>query len=151
MKILTRSAEETRRLGMKLGARLEGLDLICLYGTLGAGKTTFVQGLAKGMGFRGRVMSPTFGIARLYRAPKLTLHHVDLYRVDAHHTGDIGLEELVRDPGAACVIEWPDTGLAYLPKDRLELRLALAPAGARALMLKALGKRSKRLLEGFKA
>ena len=151
MKIRTRSAEETRRLGLALGARLQALDLLCLYGTLGAGKTTFVQGLAKGMGFKGRVMSPTFGIARMYRAPKLILHHVDLYRVDAHHTGDIGLEELVRDPSAACVIEWPDAGLPYLPKDRLELRLSLSPAGGRALALKALGKRSKKLLAGLKA
>jgi len=145
MRLLTRSAEETRRLGLKLGARLQGLDLICLYGTLGAGKTTFVQGLAKGMGYRGRVMSPTFGIARCYRTSKLSLHHVDLYRVEAAHTGDIGLEELVRDPVAACVIEWPDAGVHYLPKDRLELRLERAPAGARKLTVKALGTRSKQL------
>lgn len=148
----TRSVDETRALGRRLGRLLKPLDFICLTGQLGVGKTTLVQGLAHGMGFRGRVMSPTFALARTYRARRLSLHHLDLYRVSEGETGDIGLEDYVRDPRAACVVEWPAAGAAYWPKDRLEITLAAGAAGAaRRMSVQALGARSRALLKGLRA
>jgi len=146
--VTTHSPDETTAVGLRLGKLLKPLDVICLYGNLGSGKTTLTKGLAKGAGCRGRVMSPTFGLAREYRGKRLTLHHLDLYRVDADQTGDIGIEDFVRDPRAACVIEWPEAGEIFYPKDRLEVRLAHA-AGARRLAFKARGKRSRALLAGI--
>ncbi len=147
MTIVTRSEKETMALGRKLGARLRGLDVVCLYGNLGAGKTTLTKGLAAAMGFKGRVVSPTFGLAREYRGKKLSIFHVDLYRVAARETGDIGLEEFVSDPRAVCVIEWPEAGLAYMPPDRLELRLSTRRDGGRTIKLKGLGPRGRELAE----
>lgn len=147
MTLLTASPEETRALGRRLGRLLKPLDCVLLSGELGAGKTTFVQGLAKGAGCRGRVSSPTFSLARTYRGGRLNLHHLDLYRVEEGATGDIGLEEYARDPRAACVVEWPGAGRGYWPEDRLELSLSAARGGAaRRVVVKARGARSRGLL-----
>ena len=78
MIVRTQEPEQTRALGVRLGRLLKGLDVVCLHGNLSSGKTTLTQGLARGAGFRGRVTSPTFGVARLYRGKRLTLHHLDL-------------------------------------------------------------------------
>ncbi len=144
----TETPEQTRRLGLRLGRLLRGGDVVCLYGNLGSGKTTFTQGAAKGAGFRGRVVSPTFGLARQYRARRLTLYHLDLYRV-GEDTGDIGLEEFLRDPRAACLIEWPEAAKAYLPPERLDARLSHRRSGGRTLTFKARGGRASRLLRGL--
>jgi len=143
----TQTPEQTRRIGTRLGRLLRGLDLVCLYGTLGSGKTTLTQGLARGIGFRGRVTSPTFGLARVYPGRRLTLYHVDLYRVGAGETGDIGLEDFLGDPRAACVVEWPEAAANYYPRDRLEARLRHADRGrSRKLSFSARGPRSRELL-----
>ncbi len=147
MLLKTKTPEETEALGARLGRLLKGLDVVCLFGDLGSGKTTLTRGLARGAGCRGRVMSPTFGLARYYRGARRSLHHLDLYRVGAEETGDIGLEEFVSDPKAACVVEWPEAGRAFWPADRLEVRLSHADRGrARRIALKALGPRSRELL-----
>lgn len=152
MVVKTRKPEQTRALGARLGRLLKGLDVVCLFGNLGSGKTTLTQGLARGAGFKGRVVSPTFGLARLYRGKRLTLHHLDLYRVGADETGDIGLEDYLGDPGAACVIEWPAAAERYCPSDRLEARLSHADAGeSRRIAFSARGPRSRDLLRKLKA
>jgi tRNA threonylcarbamoyladenosine biosynthesis protein TsaE len=145
MTVVTRSEAETIRLGKKLGSKLKGYDVVCLYGDLGAGKTTLTKGLAAALGYKGRVTSPTFGLAREYRAKKLSVFHVDLYRVSSKETGDIGLEEFVSDPRAVCVIEWPEAGLAYLPPDRLEVRLATRKDEGRTIRIKGRGPRSREI------
>lgn len=137
-------------MGLRLGRLLRGLDVVCLYGDLGSGKTTMTKGIAAGAGFTGAVTSPTFGLARVYRGRRLTLNHLDLYRINDSETGDVGIEDYLHDPRAACVIEWPGAGAAYYPKDRLEVRLKHA-AGGRRLAFRALGKRSRELLSGLKA
>ncbi|MBI5631537.1 MAG: tRNA (adenosine(37)-N6)-threonylcarbamoyltransferase complex ATPase subunit type 1 TsaE [Elusimicrobia bacterium] len=143
--------EETQALGLRLGRILAGLDLVCLYGDLGSGKTTFTSGLARGMGCRARVMSPTFGLMRLYQGKKWNLHHLDLYRVGSKETGDIGIEDCLSDPQGVCVIEWPEAGLAYYPADRLEIRFSHERGGrGRRLSLRSLGPRSSFLLKEFK-
>jgi len=150
MIVVTRSEKQTMDLGRTLGRRLRGLDVVCLYGNLGAGKTTLTKGLAEAMGFKGRVTSPTFGLAREYRGKRWSIFHVDLYRVSSKETGDIGLEEFVSDPRAVCVVEWPEAGLAYMPADRLELRLATRRDGGRTIKLKGLGPRSKDIVKSLR-
>ncbi|MDE2040112.1 MAG: tRNA (adenosine(37)-N6)-threonylcarbamoyltransferase complex ATPase subunit type 1 TsaE [Elusimicrobia bacterium] len=135
-------------LGRRLGRKLRGLDVVCLEGELGAGKTTMTKGIAAALGFRGRVASPTFALAREYRGRRWTIHHVDLYRVSRRETGDIGLEEFLSDPRGVCVIEWPEAGLDYLPKDRLLVRLR-PRRGGRLVSLRGLGPRSRRLAAGL--
>ena len=103
---VTSSAAETEHAGMLLGERLKPGDVVLLTGELGAGKTTFVRGMAQGTGSRADVASPTFQLVRIYPG-RVQLAHVDLYRVvnDAE-LRDLGLEELA-DQGAV-VVEWGD-------------------------------------------
>lgn len=149
MTVVSRAEAQTIALGRRLGRRLRGLDVVCLYGTLGAGKTTLTKGVAVGLSFRGRVTSPTFGLAREYRGKRWSIFHIDLYRVSAQETGDIGLEEFLSDPRAVCVIEWPAAGRAYLPADRLELTLSARRDGGRTIRLKGTGTRSKAILKSL--
>jgi tRNA threonylcarbamoyladenosine biosynthesis protein TsaE len=105
-RLTTSSPAETEAAGERLGERLEAGDVVLLTGELGAGKTTFVRGVARGAGSAAPVASPTFQLVRVYSG-RVQLAHVDLYRVE--HTAelaDLGLEELV-DQGAL-VIEWGD-------------------------------------------
>lgn len=126
--------------------------MLCLYGDLGSGKTTLTQGLAEGLGFKGRVTSPTFGLARIYHGRRWSINHLDLYRIEPEQTGDIGIEDFVRDPKAVCVVEWPEAGRGYYPGDRLELRLSHAKGGrARRIRATALGPRSRDLLVNLRA
>ena len=93
--------------------------MLLLSGDLGAGKTTFVRGLAEGLGINpGDVSSPTFTLVHEYRGGGLTLYHADLYRLERTATGDLGLEELgVRD--GVLAIEWPDRLTHDLPGAQL--------------------------------
>ncbi len=103
---VTESPAETEALGESFGKRLRPGDLVLLTGELGAGKTTFVRGVARGIGSAAPVASPTFQLVRMY-AGRVQLAHIDLYRVEtASELGDLGLDELL-DQGAA-VVEWGD-------------------------------------------
>ena len=103
---VTRSAAETEALGEELAANLAPGDLLLLAGELGAGKTTFVRGLARGLGIGAGVQSPTFQLVRVY-AGRIQLAHVDLYRLEAGaDLADLGLDDLL-DQGVVAV-EWGD-------------------------------------------
>ncbi len=128
---MTSGAESrTVALGEALGRTLRPGDVVLLYGELGAGKTTFVRGLARGADFRGRVSSPTFALAHAYRGRRLTLHHLDLYRLEKGDTAELGLDELLADPRGAVVVEWPQAAPLW-PKRRVEVRLAHSKVGRR--------------------
>jgi tRNA threonylcarbamoyladenosine biosynthesis protein TsaE len=102
----TSSPQETEAAGEELGRRLRRGDLVLLKGELGAGKTTFVRGMARGVGSSSPVASPTFQLVRLYRG-RLQLAHVDLYRIEkVDELADLGLDELADD--GAVVVEWGD-------------------------------------------
>ena len=127
MRLAASAESETVRLGELIGRSLRAGDLVLLYGELGAGKTTLVRGMARAVGYRGRVSSPTFALAHVYRGKRLTLHHLDLYRLKEGETGELGLDELLNDPRGAVVVEWPQA--ARWPKRRVEVRLAHARGG----------------------
>ncbi|GAC1690150.1 MAG: hypothetical protein PVS2B1_12280 [Candidatus Dormibacteraceae bacterium] len=102
--LVTESPAETEAFGEALGKRLRPGDLVLLTGELGAGKTTFVRGVARGIGSAAPVASPTFQLVRMY-AGRVQLAHIDLYRIEtASELADLGLDELL-DQGAA-VVEW---------------------------------------------
>ncbi len=104
--LVTSSPAETERAGLLLGERLRPGDVVLLTGELGAGKTTFVRGIAQGTGSKADVASPTFQLVRIYPG-RVQLAHVDLYRVENNaELRDLGLEELA-DRGAV-VVEWGD-------------------------------------------
>lgn len=125
--LTTHDAGETQAIGEALAAAIRPGQVIALRGDLGTGKTTFVQGLARGLGVRSRVSSPTFVLVNEYTgADGVRLAHVDTYRLGSLALGeakDIGLEELLEDGDAVVAIEWADRVAALLPSDYLLVEL----------------------------
>ena len=111
------SVEETWALARQLAAELKSGDIVCLEGDLGAGKTTFTQGLAVALGVAGRVTSPTFCLVQEHRGNGVFLVHMDLYRL--HGEDDvlaIGWEDYLAD-GAILVVEWPERAGSLVPRN----------------------------------
>jgi len=126
IEVTTRSANATEAVGEVVGRRLRLGDLVVLVGDLGAGKTTLVKGIARGLGISDAVTSPTFTIVQEYDG-SVPLAHVDVYRLERiQELHDFGFEELF-DEGAV-VVEWGDAIARVLPADRLEVRLVLGDA-----------------------
>jgi tRNA threonylcarbamoyladenosine biosynthesis protein TsaE len=122
----TTGVDETRRLAAAVSELARAGDLVLLVGELGAGKTAFAQGFARGLGVDEPVTSPTFTLVRTYKG-RLPLNHLDVYRLDRlQEADDLGLAELV-DGGGVTLIEWGDAVRPALPPDYLEVRLAFAP------------------------
>ena len=129
--VVCATAEDTRALGRRLAAVLRAGDTVLLTGGLGAGKTTFTQGLAEGMGVRGRVTSPTFVLARVHPAPdgRPPLVHVDAYRLSgADELDDLDLDTDLE--ASVTVVEWGRDLAEVLAADRLEVDLEPVPARA---------------------
>lgn len=125
IKVVTLTAEETRILGASLAPTLLPGDVLSLAGDLGAGKTTFVQGLGGGLGIQNRVTSPTFTLVHEYDG-RYPLIHVDVYRLDSiQEVLDLGFEELL-DPGAILVVEWGQAVMPLLPPRYLEIDIRRA-------------------------
>lgn len=123
--ITTTSEADTARAARGLGQQLRANDVLLLTGDLGAGKTAFVKGLAEGLGINpADVSSPTFTLMHEYRGGRLTLYHIDLYRLSPREVDDLGLDELL-DAGGVVAVEWPDRWQGA-PSDaiRLEIRTA---------------------------
>jgi tRNA threonylcarbamoyladenosine biosynthesis protein TsaE len=104
--ILTDSAESTRAFGERIGARFAGGETVLLSGPLGAGKTTLAQGMALGLGVRGRVQSPSFVLERIHRG-RLTLRHLDFYRLTPEEVEDAGFFS-DQDESAVTLVEWAE-------------------------------------------
>ena len=104
----TAGEDETEAAAEQFAASLAAGDVVLLSGDLGAGKTAFVRGMARGLGVvPAEVTSPTFTLIQEYAGPRGVLHHVDLYRLAPAEVDDLGLDELVSS-GAIVAIEWPD-------------------------------------------
>lgn len=128
------SAEEMQKFAQDFGMKLKGGEVIALNGPLGAGKTTFVQGLAKSFGIKERITSPTFVYMHVHKTTReLLFVHVDAYRGDAGTLQEIGLGEYLADPHTVVVIEWANKVKELLPDDVIHLEFAHAEDGVRSV------------------
>ncbi len=123
--VVAEGPEETQRLGEELAGHLKHGDVVALVGELGAGKTTFVQGLARGLFVREAVLSPSFVLARTHRGT-LTLHHMDAYRIyDPAEFGEVGLDELLPPEEGVSVVEWADRIPDLIPHGALWVKFTV--------------------------
>ena len=129
---VTRSQEETEQLAESMAAGLRAGDVLLLTGPLGAGKTAFVRGLARGLGVDPEeVSSPTFTLVHEYRGGRLRLFHADLYRLGTADAEDLGLDEVgVRD--GVLAIEWPDR-LGHAFRGAMEVEIAIEGESSRRI------------------
>ena len=146
----SKSPDQTRRLGMRLGALLRPGDLVCLQGDLGAGKTTFVQGAARGWGALDEVSSPTFVLVNAYRRPDgAQLSHLDAYRVESLvEAEELDLEALLAI--GPLFIEWPERIEPILPVDRLWAWLEYESEEHRFMRFAGRGIRYESLLDALR-
>ena len=121
----------TMQLAERIGRRLKGGEVIELVSDLGGGKTTFVRGLAKGMGSTDTVVSPSFTISREYKAGDKTMYHFDFYRLQDPGVVGNELAEVMGDPHAVVVVEWADIVGSVLPSRRLTIRIKSSGETAR--------------------
>ena len=152
LEFISRSPEQTHRLGTRLGELLRGGDKICLEGELGAGKTCLAQGIATGWGVTGPVRSPTFTLIHEYRRPgdKHKLYHIDLYRIaNAAEAWALGLDD-VWISGGVCIIEWPERAQDILPAERLWIRLTAIDELRRMFHMEAQSASYQALLEDYR-
>ncbi|MDD2766889.1 MAG: tRNA (adenosine(37)-N6)-threonylcarbamoyltransferase complex ATPase subunit type 1 TsaE [Candidatus Moranbacteria bacterium] len=124
--IITHSALETSAFGQKFSEEIAGGTLICLRGDLGAGKTTFTQGLLLGLGAERPFVSPTFVIMKQYNLSRPVngierVYHVDAYRVKSQDFTTIGFEEWLEDTKGIVILEWPERVETLLPSKRIEI------------------------------
>ena len=171
--IISHSSAQTQRLGMRLGELLRGGELLLLEGSLGTGKTTFTQGLARGIGITEVISSPTFTLLKEYPGqPGPTtqreqaqatlqhrqqerhqvgpaLYHFDLYRLDdPEEIRDLGFEDYFFGNGV-CVVEWADKAELLWPDEHLRLRMKIMSETKRGLLFTATGLRYCELLQQF--
>ncbi len=147
MDFFSRSPEQTRRIGRRLGEALQAGDVICLQGDLGAGKTTFAQGVAQGWGSLDAVSSPTFILVNLYRrADEARLFHMDAYRLDsAPEAEELDLDTMLAQ--GPLLIEWPERIDGLVPDEHLWIKFEYVDEEEREMNLQATGKRYDELLE----
>lgn len=147
MDFFSRSPDQTRRIGARLGGALQAGDMICLQGDLGAGKTTFVQGVAQGWGSLDSVSSPTFIIVNEYRrADESRLFHMDAYRLDSTPEAEqLDIDSMLAD--GALLIEWPERIDGLVPVDNLWITFEHIDDEEREMKFKSSGKRYDDLLQ----
>lgn len=127
-KKITKTPQETKSQGEAFGAALHGGDVVALYGDLGSGKTTFVQGLAASLGLKQRIVSPTFLILKTYTLAGAKNHiemfyHADLYRIASETKEEnVGLREILESENSLTVIEWPEKIETLLPQKTKRIR-----------------------------
>lgn len=150
LEFFSRSPEQTRRIGVRLGGMLEAGDVICLQGELGAGKTTFTQGLAQGWGSLDSVSSPTFILINQYRrADGGLLFHLDAYRLDSvPEAEELDLDSMLAE--GALIIEWPLRINGLIPPEHLWVDLEHISEEHRQMKFHARGERYDELLDAVR-
>ncbi len=131
--LISHSVEETLAFAKEFAATLKAGDVLALEGNLGSGKTTFVKGIALGLGLRdaGQVKSPTFVLMHIYPTA-IPLYHFDLYRIDG--SGDLdtlGFEDFLEDRGAISCVEWADRARLLIPESAVKIRFEVRGASGR--------------------
>lgn len=135
--------DETRALGERLGALLGPGDVVLLQGELGAGKTTFVQGVARGLGFEGSVSSKSFVLLGEYSG-RVKLYHADLYRLeDRDQVLDLALDEIASD--GVLVVEWPERADGALPEEHISVRFQVTGEDGREIEFVGHGARGEEI------
>ncbi len=156
LEFVSRSPDQTRRLGARLGTLLHAGAVICLEGELGSGKTCLAQGIGRGWGVEQRLISPTFVLIREYARPEdsVKLHHIDLYRVaGVEEAWDLGIDEFLGNEQTVCVIEWAERVPPLIPHEHLRITLDFADHASlnrRILYFTAQGKQHETLLREFR-
>jgi len=126
--IISTSPERTQELAYRIGQHLEGGEVIALLGDLGAGKTVFAKGLARGLGVEGTVTSPTFTLIKEYQG-RLPLYHIDAYRLSSAEEAELcGLGEYFNQEGIV-VVEWPQKIWELIPQTALVVTITQLPGG----------------------
>ncbi len=144
--LITHTLAETQALGARLGELARAGDLFCLQGELGAGKTSFVQGVGRGLGIADAIHSPTFILANEHRGGRSPLYHIDLYRVES--VGEaigFGLDDYLAGDGVV-VIEWAEKIREALPRERLWITFQHAGENERKISFGAVGAQYEQLL-----
>jgi len=150
--IISHSAEQTTRLGMRLGKLLQAGDVVCLSGDMGAGKTVFTAGIGRGWGSKSRVTSPTYNLVHQHKrdTDKVLLYHLDCYRMeDSSETEGIGFDDMLEAHGVL-VIEWAERINEALPEERLWIELKVTDDTHRNFIMDAVGERHQALLKAFR-
>jgi len=153
LEFISRSPDQTLRVGARLGRHLNGGDVLALQGDLGSGKTVFAQGVGMGWGASSRLVSPTYVLIRRHRRHQddLELYHVDLYRLTtAAEVEMLGLEEVIGAPEAISLVEWPERHIGFFPQERLGVHLRILDEYRRSLVFQAQGGRHEALLNQFR-
>lgn len=150
LEIISRSAEQTRRIGIRLGTLLQPSDLVGLIGDLGSGKTTLVQGVATGWGSLDPVSSPTFVLVNVYRRPDgLHLYHLDAYRLSgAAEAIDLDLDTMLEQ--GPMLVEWAERVQEALPSEGLWVHLTYVSDIQRDMIYTARGAHYRDLLTRFR-
>lgn len=151
--MISHSAEQSQRLGMRLGSLLQAGDIICLIGDMGAGKTVFSSGIGKGWGATTPITSPTFNLVHQHNRPqdKQKLYHLDCYRLrGSEDTDSIGLDDILDSHGVV-ILEWAERIERVLPKEHLWVEIRVREETRRNFVIEAVGKRYQDLLDQFRA
>lgn len=150
LEFISRSVEQTRRLGMRFGALFETGDVVCLVGDLGSGKTTFMQGIAAGWGSLDPVSSPSFVLVNVYRGPDgRCLYHLDAYRLaNALQAEDLDLEAMVET--GPIVVEWAERIQEVLPAEHLWVNLRWIDEAQRDLLFTGHGARYQNMIAAIR-
>ncbi len=129
LSVATHNLAETQGLGETIGKHLQGDETFALVGPLGGGKTSWTQGLVKGMGVSSRVTSPTFVLEKIYTGKKFTLHHFDMYRIEEKDVELTGLLDVLGEE--IVVVEWADKVRGLLPNDTIWVTIKIGKGDER--------------------
>ena len=124
-----KSEKQMFEFAQEYAKKLQAGQIIYLHGDLGAGKTTFVKGVLKSLGYKGNVKSPTYTLVESYEFDNFNIYHFDLYRLaDPEELEWIGIRDYLND-NSICFVEWPEKGRGFLPKNSIHIYIKYLPEG----------------------
>jgi len=148
--IVSHNLEQTQELGVLLGNLLEGQEIICLEGELGTGKTSLIQAIGRAKGVKEPITSPTFTLVNEYHGADVSLHHVDLYRLDsAEEIVQAGIDACFYGE-SICLVEWAEKARSILPVEHLYITLVHGGGDRRHITVQAGGDSYRQLLDRLK-
>ena len=150
LKTDSNSPADTARLARLSASLLQGGEIIFLRGPIGSGKTFFVREMVRSLGAGVLPVSASFALCRHYRGKRLGLWHLDLFRLSTTETADLGLEDILSNPGDIIAVEWPQAAENYFSADRIEIAIALKRSDRRGIIIKSSGPLSARFLAGLR-